>query len=230
MTIATSRRGLMFTALAGIAALPLAACTKEEVADCAGASPPIKTATPATPLADWMSWEGGVDLVAMTDASLTQPNVIVHLARMVHTPAGSAPSGMVMYQPDAKAPPVVIGFVSADPAVGAYFGPKIFAGTPFEKAPVLDAEIAITEGNGTAGSTLKAGGHTFEVHFDDLAPVMAADRAAGDPMPFLQRTIEATAGKVTLKVDGKDVALTVPAIGLSGGAAAVWAPAGFYAR
>lgn len=37
----------------------------------------------------WMSWDGGVDLVAVTSAGLSMPNVIVHVARMVHTPVGS---------------------------------------------------------------------------------------------------------------------------------------------
>jgi hypothetical protein len=61
-----------------------------------------------------MSWEGGVDLVAATTEGLAMPNVLIHVARMVHTPAGSAPSGMVLYQPDPAAPPAVIGFVSHD--------------------------------------------------------------------------------------------------------------------
>jgi len=39
----------------------------------------------------WMSWEGGVDLIAVTAPDVAMPNVIVHVARMVHTPVGSAP-------------------------------------------------------------------------------------------------------------------------------------------
>ena len=60
----------------------------------------------------WMSWEGGVDLVAVTAPGLEMPNVIVHVARMVHTPVGSAPAGSVLWQPDPAAAPVVCGFVS----------------------------------------------------------------------------------------------------------------------
>ena len=48
----------------------------------------------------WMSWEAGVDLVAVTSPDLQMPNVIVHLGRMVNTPVGSAPSGMIFWQPD----------------------------------------------------------------------------------------------------------------------------------
>jgi hypothetical protein len=38
-------------------------------------------------ISDWMSWEGGVDLVASTIPGSAQPNIIVHVARLVHTPA-----------------------------------------------------------------------------------------------------------------------------------------------
>lgn len=46
---------------------------------------------------NWMAWEGGVDLIAKTSGDLAMPNVIVHVARMVHTPVGSAPAGMLFY-------------------------------------------------------------------------------------------------------------------------------------
>ena len=32
---------------------------------------------------NWMSWEGGIDLVAVTSPDLQMPNLIVHLGRMV---------------------------------------------------------------------------------------------------------------------------------------------------
>jgi hypothetical protein len=62
---------------------------------------------PRMPVSSWMSWEGGVDLVAATSPGSPLPNLIVHVARMVHTPVGSAPSGMVLWQPDPKGPPAV---------------------------------------------------------------------------------------------------------------------------
>jgi len=95
------------------------------------------------PLSAWMSWEGGVDLVGATSPEAQQPNVIVHVARLVHTPAGSAPAGMLLYHPPPESPPVCAGFVSPDPVVGAYFGPNVFAGTPFEGLPVVTAEIEV---------------------------------------------------------------------------------------
>jgi hypothetical protein len=39
-----------------------------------------------------MAWEGGADRVALTVPDLAMPNVIIHVARLVHTPLGSAPS------------------------------------------------------------------------------------------------------------------------------------------
>lgn len=100
----------------------------------------------ATTVTQWMSWEDGVDLVAKTHPELAEPNVIVHVARMVHTPVGSTPAGMVLYQPDPSKVPEIMGFVCEDEKVGAYFGPHIFANTPFENAPILKAKITIASG------------------------------------------------------------------------------------
>lgn len=228
----TNRRGLLGLALAGATLVPLAACTQEAV-DC-GKVAPAETAPAPAPMAvnDWMSWQGGVDLAAMTDPTFTQPNVIIHLANMVHTPTGSAPSGMVLFQPDPKGAPVVMGFVSSDAKLAAWYGPHIFAGTPFEKAPALAAEITIVETPDahSVTSRIKVAGHVFEVTMENLGALGTVNRPVGSPMPFSQNGLEAVAGKVTLKVDGKEVAVTVPAIGLSGGNGAVWSPAGIYAR
>ncbi len=227
----TNRRGMLMTALAGAALVPLAACTQEEAVNC-GKVASIETAPAPMIVTDWMSWQGGVDLAGVTDPTFAQPNVIVHLANMVHTPVGSAPSGMVLFQPDPKADPVVMGFVSSDAKLAAWFGPHIFAGTPFEKAPALVAEITITEATDghSVMSKIKVAGHVFEVTFENLGTLGTINRPAGSPMPFSQNGLEAVAGRVILKVDGQEVAVTVPAVGLSGGNGAVWSPAGIYAR
>lgn len=181
-------------------------------------------------ITSWMSWEGGVDLVAVTQPGLQMPNVLIHVARMVHTPVGSAPSGMVMYQPDPAAPPAVIGFVSTDSTVGAYFGPHIFAGTPFENAPVVAATIETQITATGASSRVQAGDYLFEVEFTGLGALEHIRRDAGGMTPFTQDVVEAVAGSVSLKVNGVPVAVTVPPVGISGGPAAVAAPAGLYAR
>jgi hypothetical protein len=177
-----------------------------------------------------MSWEGGVDLVAMTKPGLSMPNVILHTARMVHTPIGSAPSGMVCWQPDPAGAPAVLGFVSTDPKLAAWFGPNIFAGTPFEKAPAHQAKIEIGVGNDRVTSRIEVAGHVFEVSMSGLSPLELVHRAAGSPMPFAQQGPEAKAAKAELKVNGKPVAITVPALAMGGGPGACWAPTGVYAR
>jgi len=184
------------------------------------------------PINHYMSWEGGVDLVAATAPRLSMPNVIVHVARLVHTPAGPpSPAGMILFQPDPAKPPAVMGFIGADASVGAYFGPKIFAGTPFEKAPVLQASIEVrTSLPGSVSSRVVVGGFTFEVTLSNLGPLELVQRAPAPMTPFTQQGLEAEAKNAALSVHGQPVNLIVPPIGISGGPAAVWAPAGVYAR
>lgn len=178
----------------------------------------------------YMSWEGGVDLASSTDPQAAQPNVILHVARMVHTPVGSAPSGLIFFQPDPAAPPAVWGFVSADAAVGAYFGPHIFAGTPFESAPVLEATIEITEElPGAVKARITTGEWVFETRLSQLSALEAVNRPV-QALPFLQQGLEAAAGATEVVVNGEAVTVYVPETGMSGGPGAVWAPCGLYAR
>lgn len=179
-------------------------------------------------LSSWMSWEGGVDLAASTAPDIKQPNVILHVARLVHTPLGSAPSGMVLYAPSGMTP-VVMGFITGDPAVGAYFGPNIFAGTPFETAPVLMAKIDITSGDGWCESRIEVESLLFETRLENLGALEQIQRPAGS-LPFAQSALEAAAGSATLRVNGEPIKLFQPPVGLAGGPAAVWCPTGMYTR
>ena len=178
----------------------------------------------------WMSWEGGIDLVALTSPDLQMPNVIVHLGRMVNTPVGNAPSGMIFWQPDPNAMPLVMGFVSTDKKVGDYFGPNIFAGTPFETAPTLDASISISISGDTAISKCVVGDYTFEVEMSDLSAPYLIDRKPAAMPPFYQQGVEIHAKKVSLKVNGENINIIIPPVGISGGPASVVAPNGVYAR
>ena len=206
-----------------------AACNQKPASE--KTSTETTTATPANPaVTEWMSWEGGVDVAAVTDTSFKMPNVIVHVARMVNTPVGNAPSGMILYQPDATKPPVVMGFVSTDKTVGAYFGPKIFAGTPFEKAPVLDATFDIKDTESGATAKIITGGHTFEVEMKEASAPYLISRVPAEMPPFHQQGVERSVGKTTLKVDGKEVPIIVPPVGITGGPGAVISPNGVYAR
>lgn len=180
---------------------------------------------------EWMSWEGGIDVAGFTASGLAMPNVLVHVARVVHTPFGSAPAGMIVWQPDPKAAPVLAGFVCTDATVGGYFGPRIFKDTPFEKAPLYAARIAIcVDLPNAVASRVDVAGHVFEVTLTELGPCELIHRAAGSPMPFAQQGVEGRAGKAEIKVDGKPIAVTLPPVGLGGGPSAVWAPTGVYAR
>ena len=183
-----------------------------------------------TSLTHWMSWESGVDLVAATAPTLAQPNVIVHVARLVHTPVGSAPSGMIFFQPDPAGAPLVMGFVSTDAKVGAYFGPQIFAGTPFEQAPVLTAKIEVEHGAGFVGATVRAGGHVLRTRLSQLSPLQLVHRAPAPMTPFWQQGLELSANFAQLWVDDREVPIFVPPVGITGGPAAVSAPCGLYAR
>jgi hypothetical protein len=183
-----------------------------------------------TNVSRWMSWEGGIDLVAVTSPDLQMPNLIVHLGRMVHTPAGSAASGMILWQPDPSTPPAVMGFVSTNAAVGKYFGPNIFAGTPFEQAPVLGATIEIEICADKAHAKCVVGGHTFEVEMGDFSEPYLIDRQPSAMPPFHQQGVEIHARKVALKINGQPITIIVPPVGISGGPASVVSPNGVYAR
>lgn len=183
-----------------------------------------------TQVSKWMSWEGGIDLAAVTSPDLQMPNIIVHLARIVNTPVGSAASGMVLYQPDPAGMPAVMGFVSTDAEVGKYFGPNIFAGTPFEQAPVLDASIHIELTADKAIAKLETSGFTFEVEMSDFTDPYLINREPSAMPPFYQQGVEIHARKVVLKVNGEEVKIIVPPVGITGGPASVVSPNGVYAR
>lgn len=183
-----------------------------------------------TNVTKWMSWEGGVDLVALTSPGLQMPNIIIHLGRMVNTPVGNAPSGMIFWQPDPTANPLVMGFVSNNETVGNYFGPNIFAGTPFEGAPTLNAEIEIRINTGSAYSKCVVGGFTFEVEMTDFSAPYLINRQPAAMPPFHQQGVEMSCGKTTLKVNGELINIIIPPVGISGGPASVVSPNGVYAR
>ncbi|MBL8899667.1 MAG: hypothetical protein JNM84_18695 [Planctomycetes bacterium] len=179
----------------------------------------------------WMSWEGGVDLCAATRAGLAMPNVLIHVARVVHTPLGSAPAGMLLWQPDPQAAPAIAGFVCTDEKIGAYFGSAIFAGTPFEHLPVLKAKIEIhTNGGKSASSRVEVAGFVFETRLENLGALEMIQRAPLPTAPFHQQGLEARSSGASLKVNGKATEILLPPMGPGGGPAALWAPAGIYAR
>ncbi len=183
-----------------------------------------------TNVSKWMSWEGGVDLVALTSPDLQMPNVIVHLGRMVNTPVGNAASGMIFWQPDITANPLVMGFVSTNETVGDYFGANIFTGTPFEGAPTLKAEIVINIDANSAYSKCVVGEFTFEVEMSNFSAPYLINREPAAMPPFHQQGVEMSCGKTVFKVNGEVINIIIPPVGITGGPASAVSPNGVYAR
>jgi hypothetical protein len=182
------------------------------------------------PIHTWMSWEAGVDILGATRPGLAMPNVLVHVARVVHTPIGSAPAGMVMFQPDPQQPPKVLGFVSTDAKLAAWFGANVFAGTPFANAPALTARIEIETRPERASARVEVAGLRFDVVLSQLSPAELVHRSPGQPMPFAIQGLEARAAAAELRVDGALLPLTIPAIAMNGAPGAVFSACGVYAR
>jgi hypothetical protein len=177
----------------------------------------------------WMSWEGGVDLVALSNENIPMPNVIVHIARMVHTPVGSAPSGMLLL-PDENGMPKVMAFVSTDKTVGDYFGKNIFAGTPFESAPTIVGDILVEiDYPRTAKVTVKIEGYEIISELSDLGETVRVSRQSPN-LPFHDDSLEAKAWRTKLLVNGEELSIIVPPFGMSSGPAAVYSATGFYSR
>lgn len=180
-------------------------------------------------ISKWMSWEGGADLVALSNENMPMPNIIVHIARMVHTPVGSAPSGMILI-PDETGMPKVMGFVSTDKTVGDYFGANIFAGTPFENAPTIIGDIKVeTDFPNSAKVTIKIEGYEIISEFSDFGELERVSRQSPN-LPFHDDSIEAAAKNVKLTVNGERISIILPPVGMSGGAPAVFSPTGIYSR
>jgi hypothetical protein len=158
------------------------------------------------------------------------PNVIVHVARMVHTPVGSSPSGMIFWQPDPAAPPLAFGFVSGDAAVGDYFSKNIFAGTPFEGAPTILGTITIDIDAEKATARVEIPGFVFESRLADFSETVLINRAPLPTAPFHQQGLESAASQADLRVNGETIKLVIPPLGITGGPCAVVAASGIYAR
>lgn len=170
-----------------------------------------------------MSWIDGVDLFAAEGEAMT----IFHVARAVATPRGTAASGMVLI-PRPEGP--LMGFVSEDPEVGAYFGPHVFAGTPFENAPVLAATITVSTEPDAVEATVVVEGATLRCRLSGLGAAETVRREPGGATPFVQTGLERVAARAEMWLDGEPLPLSVPPVGMTGGPAAVHSPGGAYTR
>jgi hypothetical protein len=177
---------------------------------------------------DFLSWTDGVDAMLKPSEDAMLPNVLVHTARFTNTPWGIAPGGMLLINPDMKEIPDFFGFICANEALGAYYGPAIFKGTPFEQAPVYKADITVNvEFPGNVSVKIAVAGHICELEMSDFDPAQYYNRAPF-PMPFRQNVIEAKAKSATFKWDGRIIGGVLPATGIGAGLPACYSPAGMY--
>ncbi|BDS05334.1 hypothetical protein NT6N_03740 [Oceaniferula spumae] len=177
----------------------------------------------------WMAWEGGVDLAAQyegKDGSM----ILVHVAEMVTTPIGAAPSGMILLQEAADAAPSLIGFISTDARIAEYFGPNIFAGTPFENAPGLEASIEISHDGDSCSAEVSVADTRIEVTMSGLSQTTRSTREANAEAPFVQQILERSSTSATLSVNGEDIAIQLFPDGERGEPSAAFTPAGIYSR
>jgi hypothetical protein len=180
---------------------------------------------------NWISWEGGVYLSGGAPES-DEMNVIVHVTRLMQTPVGSAPAGLVML-PDIDnptGPPAVIGFISTDTSVAGYLGSHIFRGTRFEHAPVFRVDMEIITRPEWVSAKIVLGGALIEARFEELSDPYIIHREPGI-FPFYQQGIEREAGRASLTINGIKLELDLEdVVTLCGGPGAVVAPAGIYCR
>lgn len=181
---------------------------------------------------EFMAWMDGVDAMLKPTPDSPLPHVLVHVAREVITPLGSCAAGMLLLNPDLKEVPDLFCFIAEDPEIGGYFGPKIFAGTPFEQAPVFTAAIRV---NSTFPGKVVADIHVdalipydITLEMSNFDPAQYYDRPGG--MPFRQNVIEAKANTAKFIINGRDVSQPLPPEGIAGGLPACYSPAGLYIR
>jgi len=177
---------------------------------------------------DYLSWHDGIDAMLKPTPDAPLPNVLIHTARIVNAPPGVCQAGMILINPDNKPTPDFFGFVTEDPVIGKYYGPRIFKGTPFENAPVVKAKItSVVEYPDRVYTKIKTEKHVIELELTQFEPAKFCDRPA-NPFAFHQYVVEAQAKKAIFKFDGKVIPGELPSSGIAGGPAACYAPTGLY--
>ena len=180
-------------------------------------------------VSEWMSWEGGVDLAARyndKEGSL----IFIHVAAMVHTPIGSAPGGMVLLQESPDEAPALMGFISTDARIADYFGPNIFAGSPFESAPGLEAAIEVTHDDDSCSADVTIADTRIQLSMTGLGETKRATREPNNEAPFVQQILERSAGSVSLVINDEKQNISVIPNGERGEPSAAFTPAGIYSR
>lgn len=177
-----------------------------------------------------MSWQDCLGLTAITSTDYSNPNFVIKLGRMVNTQIGNAPSGLIFWQPNPPIMPAVMGFICNDKDVGRYFGPQIFAGTPFEHAPILQGSIQVLLDSKSATATCNVGGFRFELEMTDFSTPCLFNRQPEPMTPFHQMGIELSCAKTVLRINDEAVDIIVPPVGMTGGPGSFISPIGMYGR
>jgi hypothetical protein len=169
----------------------------------------------------WMSWESGMEVTAATTAG-GSPSLVLHLARMLHTPIGSARGGMLFWQPDPAGDPLVLCSVTTDSKVGDYCRSHLFPGTLFEEAPPVLGDISIEVHPDDVFARIAIPGFIFDLRLSGIATAILSDSPAATPALCHHRRIRSDIHRTTLKLNGRTVDLA--------SARSTFSPCGFKAR
>lgn len=177
----------------------------------------------------WMSWANGVDLGAQFQGK-EDSIIIIHVAAMVHTPVGSAPSGMILVQESSDQAPSIMAFISENLKVANYFGPNVFADTPFENAPALEARISVTHNEHSCAADITIGETSIQVTMDHLAHTTRASRQPNEENPFTQHVLERPTNSATLCINGETQNIVIPPSPENNPPSSAFTPTGIYSR
>lgn len=187
------------------------------------------------PISSWLGWENGVDITASTEENGRQPNLIVHAVRTVFTPVGSGAAGLILFTPlHATQPsphgtqPSLLGIITTNAEAGRYCASHIFAGTPFEDAPILEGEVRVEPAEERVEVHVATATFRIEATVSHIGVLQEVARPRG-VLPYTQNTLEAGARHVALRIDGCEVPLYLPP-GVADAPLALWKPCGYYAR
>lgn len=177
----------------------------------------------------WLSWEYGVDITASTAENGHQPNLVIHAARRVFTPAGSGATGLILFTPPRASEPAWRYVVAENVEVGRYCATQVFAGTPFENAEVCGGEIVVEERGAHVEVRIKVAAVEVEARLENLGALQQVMRPCG-VLPYAQNQLEAAAQNVALRLDGREQPLYLPPGVAEVASPALWKPCGHYSR
>lgn len=182
-------------------------------------------------LSHWLGFEHGLVLAGRTDEAFLMPNLVLVLAGFARGPRAEGPAGFVLWQRDPDSDPELAGFVGESRRIGRRLD-ALFAGSEIAGTPVAVGQVTVVHkpGKGRVRAEVNVHGHEITVRLDDLGPLELVRRDPTSETPFWQQGVEASAGRVRLRIDGKETPFLPVARSPLGGPPACWAPTGSWAR